>query len=200
MTHTISFVQEHEYNRVSNENIMLKAKITELYSNIDHLHEISKTDKSSLNLFKEENNLLKQNLSHLEQDIQTMKNDHILFKNTHHSIIDNIYSLLDKDLYNKFMIAIQDINRMLSLEQQNTSFKDLREDRIYTCHYMKDHDSQEMKDAKITVLYEKLHNMKDNIREDFNNLYPNVIEDVLLHISPVHVSDKLIKRVNKWWN
>lgn len=200
MSHIISFVQEQEYTKVLNENIMLKAKITELYITIDHLNDTIKKNHLTIDLLKEENDMLKMKLLLLEKEFNDIKSQHIELKHNHELLTHKLNSIIEKDEYNKFMIAIQDMNRLFLLEHKNSSFKDLREDRLYTCHYIKDNDQPEMKDAKISVLYEKLQHIHDNIREQFDELYPNVIEDVLLHITPVKVSDKLLKRVYKWWN
>lgn len=202
MAQMISFVHGDEYAKLLDENFKLKSKITDLYLTIDQLHETIKTDKLTIQLLKEENEMLKQKINELESKMN--KQDSII-SNQNDLIQElklDIQDIQLKEEYNQFMVAIQDINSMYSLEKKlkNSSFTDLREDRVDNCHYIKENDSHELKDAKITVLYEKLKYMKDSLREKFDDLYPNVIDDVLSNLTPNQtIPTKIMKRAYNWW-
>jgi hypothetical protein len=182
----VSLDYKAEYEKVLSENTLLKLKISELCNTNIVLMETIKSNELTIQQLKEENIMLKEKIKSLEHKIDKLEN--------------TIHKLELKDEYNKFMIAIQDINSMYSLERINSSFRDLREDRVDTCHYIKENDPQDLKDAKIKILYDKLQTMNNSIREDFDDLYPNVIDEVLKHLTIKSVSDKLMKRVNKWWD
>ena len=55
----ITFVPETEYNKVLNENLHLKLKITELYNGQEILNETIRTNNLTIEQLKEENIMLK---------------------------------------------------------------------------------------------------------------------------------------------
>jgi hypothetical protein len=178
------------------ENKVLHARIQQLDVKLDI--EIQK------------NKCLETRIESLEQDNIQLKSENIQLKSENIQLREDIKDLKSeiqdiklKELYNQFMIAIQDINRMYSLEQilKNSAFTNLRSNRINSCHYINENDSQELTNAKITVLYEKLQSMNDSIRKKLNQKYPNVIRDVLSQIKPLQgLSEDDLEDANDWWN
>ena len=192
---------------LESDNQILKAEHVQLKEEIKELKAENVILKEEIKELKAENVILKKEIKELKaenvilkKEIKELKAENVILKKDNQSLHDKVNKLELKDEYNKFMVAIQDINSMYSLERVNSSFKDLREDRVNTCHYIKENDPQDLKDAKIKILYDKLQIMNNSIREDFDDLYPNVIDEVIKHLTIKSVSDKLMKRVNKWWD
>ena len=171
------------------ENEILYCRIKKLETMLNEQIKINQAQQLEIVSLKEENKILKEEIKELKADNK--------------SLHDKVDILLEKEEYNNLIIAIQDINRIYSLEYKlkNSSFTNLRTNRNDNFHYILDNDSQELKDAKITVLYERLQNMKNSIRKKMNRQYPNVIQDVLSEIAPVQpLSDKVLEKANDWWD
>ncbi len=117
--------------------------------------------------------------------------------------------LIIKHNYTKFIIAMNDVSLYFSLERKtnNISFKYLQEDCKVYYHYIdRLTDNGEMLKAKLKVFYDKIKNIDNDVYEIINDLYPNIINDMLLELSnhkddifKVNISEQLIKRVNQWW-
>jgi hypothetical protein len=143
------------------------------------------------NTLLEENKLLKKKIDELQQLLITIENKVNKMEKNHE--------------YNRMIIALNDISICFSLgyKLKNTSFKQLNEDARVHANYIDNlNDSGEIKTAKMIVLYEKIKNMDTSIREKINELYPNVINAVLLELIHVNirVPQPIIKRVYEWWN
>jgi hypothetical protein len=140
---------------------------------------------------EEENIFLKNKVNELTIVVSTLEN--------------KMNELKRKQDYVQMIIALNDSSICFSLgyKLKNSSFKILNEDaRIYG-HYIDNlNDSGEIKRAKMIVLYEKIKNMDNYLHEKINELYPNVIRDVVMEL--IHVNTKesahVMKRVYEWWN
>ena len=110
-----------------------------------------------------------------------------------------------RQLFNKYVIGIQDIN---ALEQLETKLADARElmklhkDRIDGCHYINDKYSNNEKAIRINLLIDKLTNVPENIKELFEDEYPQLLDElkaVLVKRDSVVEDARFIKKSNNWW-
>jgi chromosome segregation ATPase len=222
-----TFVPESEYIKLYNENTDLKMKINKLYSDGEMLRDTIKTNELTINELRKENEMLKEKLANLENHIEKQNTkivnleNHIEKQNTEivnlknhiekqNTKIDNLENRIEKienrEKLNKYIIAIQDINRIEKLENimtttdKNNLIK-LRKSRITECHYLDDMDSQSLIDDKRTVLLEKMNMMEPEIKKIFDKKYPNLIENIMVYIAPTktNVSQIILDEINEWW-
>ena len=219
MSHIISFVQSDEYDKVLNENIMLKAKIAELYTTINQLHETIKTDKLTIDLLKEENEMLKEKIKSLEdkilkQDIiiQELKTENVQLKEEikelkaeNVQLKSDINDLKLKDVYNSYIMAIQDTNSYqrleLTLPKHKKNLNKLRRNRNVSCHYIEEKEDEMLKTNKLYVLYDKLINMDTLLRSKFDKEFPYLIQDLIQYIEPLKTvpSEDELENISYWW-
>ena len=118
------------------------------------------------------------------------------------------------DLFKKYMIAIQDINRQDLLENSlngvsKKSLTKLRKNRIGTlashllgdCHYLDDeHDLTEQADRRY-FLFEKIKHIPKSVKNKFDEHYPNLLNDIELHLDQKYddVSPATMDEINLWW-
>lgn len=210
---TLSKVCEYEYKeelpitlslqQLTLENEILYFRIKKLETMLDEQIKINQSQQIEIVSLKQENNALKLDNQKLNDKVDKLNDTVSKLNGTIYHLNDKVDKLVEKEEYNNLMIAIQDINRMYLLEQtfKNSSFSNLRKNRNDEFHYILENEPQELKDAKITVLYEKLTNLKDNIRKKMNRQYPNVIRDVLSQIKPIQaISDIHLEQANDWWD
>lgn len=139
---------------------------------------------------------------------ETIKTQDINIK-TQESKINNLEERLTKQeqrhLFNKYVIGIQDIN---ALEQLETKLADaselmkLHKDRIDGCHYINDKYSNNEKAIRINLLIDKLTNIPENIKELFEDEYPQLLDElkaVLVKRDSVIEDARFIKKSNNWW-
>ena len=117
----------------------------------------------------------------------------------------SISKLESKYLFEKYIIAIQDLNRAEKLETKISSWKVLgylRDDRIDDCHYLNDKDSSILYNDKRQIMEEKVKNMPPNVRKMFDKKYPNLLNDISPHIvsSVVNVSKHNREDIEEWWD
>jgi hypothetical protein len=185
------------------ENKILYFRIKKLETMLDEQIEINKSQQIEIVSLKQENNALKLDNQKLNDKVDKLNDTVSKLNGKLYHLNNTVSKLVEKEEYNNLTIAIQDINHMYLLEQtlKNSSFSNLRKNRNDEFHYILENEPQELKDAKITVLYEKLNNLKDNIRKKMNRQYPNVIRDVLSQIKPIHpISDVHLEQANDWWD
>ena len=147
-----SFVSSDEYDKVVNENIELCAKIVEISQNERILNEIIVGNKQTIDELKKENDLLKEKLTKFEKANELLNN--------------RIKKLENQQIYEKYVIAIQYINRLYKLESvlkddgdlvASKKLKHLRQDRVGSFHYIYENDdSDEETQYKINLLHKKL--------------------------------------------
>ena len=139
---------------------------------------------------------------------ETIKKQDINIK-TQESKIHNLEERLTKQeqrqLFNKYVIGIRDIN---ALEQLETKLADARElmklhkDRIDGCHYINEKYSNNEKAIRINLLIDKLTNIPENIKELFEDEYPQLLDElkaVLVKRDSVIEDARFIKKSNNWW-
>ena len=139
---------------------------------------------------------------------ETIKTQDINIK-TYESKINKLEERLTKQeqihLFNKYVIGIQDIN---ALEQLETKLADARElmklhkDRIDGCHYINEKYSNNEKAIRINLLIDKLTNVPENIKELFEDEYPQLLDElkaILVKRDSVVEDARFIKKSNNWW-
>lgn len=209
----------NENNELKKENEILRNRITDLSSIIEHIDkeihyvESIKYHEQTIEELKKENEMLKSKIKELEDKIKQQddhikqQDDNIKQQNITINILkEKINAIETKSLYNKYLMAIQDLNREEELETKlNTVSKNLnklRKNRIGEVHYLnEDMDEWDLVDRK-SVLYDKLINMPIEIKQKFDKLYPNVVDSVINHIksAKTHVTDEYLEEIEEWWN
>jgi uncharacterized coiled-coil protein SlyX len=125
------------------------------------------------------------------------------------SKINNLEKRLTKQeqrqLFNKYVIGIQDINALEQLETKladATELVKLHKDRIDGCHYINDKYSNNEKAIRINLLIDKIINIPENIKELFEDEYPQLIDElkaILVKRDFVIEDTRFIKKSNNWW-
>lgn len=214
----ITFVPETEYNKILNENINLKLKISELYNNEENLKETIKINILTIKQLNEENIMLKQKIQELEENM-TKQNIKINDQNIKiNELSDKLNLIESKNIFNKFVIAIQDLNSSEKLEtklSKNDKINiiadrhirlyeaiKLKKNRISECHYINNDDEDDLLNDKIIVLLNKLENMDESIKNMFNKKYPNLINSILHDITrdKTLLSQDNLEIINDWWD
>ena len=112
-----------------------------------------------------------------------------------------------KETFNKYIIALQDINRIDKLETilQNKDKKNmekLRKNRITDCHYLDDTDSTSLVEDKRTVLLDKMKGMSTSVEKLFNKKYPGLVKNIMGYIAPkiTTPTQSILDDINDWWD
>ena len=110
-------------------------------------------------------------------------------------------NLETEKLYNKYIVAIQDINYLDQLENKIPILKKLRRRRLGECHYIYDDDTLiEMKNRR-SILLDKIQNIPIEIEQIFDKTYPSMLSDIIQYVAPnpviVNKQDK--EEINRWW-
>lgn len=96
-------------------------------------------------------------------------------------------NMMNKKIFNRFIVAIQDLNRYEKLEtivpnSTKLYLQHLRNKRIDDCHYLNDNDDQTTIDDKRTILEIELKTMPVGIQDIFNKKYPNLLNDIIGYV------------------
>lgn len=81
-------------------------------------------------------------------------------------------------MFKKYVIAIQDFNRLDNLEKTIPDLSIMRGYRVSECHYITDQDSTEDINKKRLILGNKLSNMPSEIEKRFEEKYPGIINSM----------------------
>lgn len=199
-----------EYLCLKKENEELHLRILELSSNEKILNQLMKNKDATIDELKKENEELKNKIKILESDIAMLKNDIDLLKQQNAKLESRVLKMENKELYDKYVIAIQDVNRNEQLEKHvpnlstTKNLKKLRNSRVSTCHYLNEEDDDStMIDDKLSFLYDRINKMPVDIKKKFDKQYPNLISDIVGHIpskKPVTSIGKTnLEDIENWW-
>ena len=188
-------------NEVIEENKILKEKIAYLESLI-HKQNI-KINKLEITVAKQDTIINTQNarISELETTVGTQNVRIFELETTVNKLETHIMNLETEKLYNKYIVAIQDINYLDQLENKIPILKKLRRRRLGECHYIYDDDTLiEMKNRR-SILLDKIQNIPIEIEQIFDKTYPSMLSDIIQYVAPnpviVNKQDK--EEINRWW-
>jgi chromosome segregation ATPase len=161
-----------------------------------------KKQNKKINNLKNELGITKNELGITKNELETTKNDLELVKNK----LKNTDKMKN---YKKIIIGIQDLNSLEKLESKlnvPNELSNLKNERINTCHFINSNYSQLEKDLRINFLIDKINNIDSDVLDMFNNIYPNLINDLkpflvkktLSNFCPTKDKQLLIK-INTWW-
>jgi hypothetical protein len=125
--------------------------------------------------------------------------------------IDDLTKKLNKSeqnqLYKKYIIGIQDYNRLELLETKLPNpyeLINLRSDRIGDCHYIDDNHCDDDKAHRINILIDKINNTPEYIATKFEDDYPGLLEQIkpimIKRVVGSNINPRSIKRANTWWD
>lgn len=107
----------------------------------------------------------------------------------------------ERELYNRYMTAIQDANNKLKLETKIPSLSNLISDRITNCHYLDKTFNNNEIDQRMLMLNDKLTNMPNSIKKKFDKRYPGLIDSIVPYITSLvtTLTDDEEEQINEWW-
>jgi chromosome segregation ATPase len=232
---SVMVVNTQEYNSLVEQNTAFKNQINAMYLQVNSMQQNERNMKDLIDVqhrtieelrtenaelqkrlkqleldnaeLKIENGELKKNIVELKKDIVELKKENIELKKDNHSIHNTLNKMMTRQLYNKYIVAIQDVNRIVEIEKIVTgttknTLKDLRENRVNECHYINDiRDSPKEKENKRTVLFQKIMNIDSNVKRLFELHYPNLLHDISGYIvgSSVNLTDTERDKIEDWW-
>jgi|LakMenEpi02Apr12_1017379.scaffolds.fasta_scaffold01958_1 uncharacterized protein YoxC len=200
----------NEKQQLYNENIDLRERILNLSKNEEILQEIIKGNEQTIEALRKENEELKNRLKELEEKLNNITKEHNELKIEHNKLKEDINTMKQKEQYKKYITAIQDINRLISLENKKyynydikKNLEKLRNDRNYDSHYiLEDNDNDDIKNDKRIILVEQLDSMPNEIKNRFNKKYPKLLENIIGYIEPNNntiSSKENEEEVREWW-
>lgn len=216
-------IHKMEYESIINENKSLKLIITralgyefkeELPTNmtIDELtlenkllHSRIQQLEIKLDIELEKNKQHEQRIQSLESNNQILKAENVQLKEEIKELKSDINDLKLKDVYNSYIMAIQDTNSYqrleLTLPKHKKNLNKLRRNRNVSCHYIEEKDNDVLKTNKLYVLHEKLINMEPSLRSKFDKEFPNLIQDLIQYIEPLKTipSEDELENISYWW-
>lgn len=217
--HTISIpigmcvINQIEYNNLIKENIELKTKILQLYDNERTFRQLIETKDRTIEELKNENIELRQRLETLEKKYNILEDEHNKLKSRYnilelkHNILESkLEEMFHRDAINKFIIAIQDTNRLIGLDtmvdlQTKTELLKLKKKRINGCHYLNNNDNTALVNDKRTVLLDKINNINPEVEKVFNHKYPNLLANIKRYIvtTPTNPLQNVLDDIDEWW-
>lgn len=186
------FVNKQEYQRLQDENMDLITKIRLLTNDYDRLDLIKQNHENTIDVLRNENLLLKERIDILEKENKTLKQE---IKDIRCELNDFKQKIKNDNQYNRFLIAIQDMNRECQLEKNidikyNKQLRKLRNERNTESHYIiATEDTEHEKRTKIYILGQYLNNMNKEVYDRFNKRYNGLIECLTNHINNMNIQD-----------
>jgi predicted RNase H-like nuclease (RuvC/YqgF family) len=210
-------ITEEEYQNLKKENIDLQTRFLYITNNERLLQETIKNAKKLTDendKLREENKILNEKIKELENNLigfkkenKELNNDIFELKNENKELRNDINKIKNKELFNKYIIAIQDANRYLHFYEKKLSvealddLKELKYNRIESCHYLDNDYEEERKKEYLNSLYSKIINISPEIKQMFDSEYPNLLSEIAPIIDSNSLkSTKYSKRLNIWWN
>jgi len=213
-----------EYDNLIKENQQLKQRVAELTNQqIENLNNIRSKDLE-IEILRNENKKLREKIDELEKHIKEQdehikqQDEHIKQQDEHikqqdiiiNDLKNDICDIKNERLYDKFKIAIQDINSRYQLEKNFTSYdicnalNNLRNDRVEGCHYIKKSDIENDVQCKIFVLQQMLNNLsqpiKDNFEIDYHKDLINEIDMCLKKLGIINTfTQQQIDKIKRWF-
>lgn len=135
----VIMIPPNEYQDLLNDNERLRKKIQTLTDNEQILHSVILDKDKTINELRGENKKLREKLESLEKQIDVLsaqsikqekeynelKTQHIILNKNHDTLKDDhnefknqFNKMLNKQLFDKYIIAIQDLNKLENLESK----------------------------------------------------------------------------------
>lgn len=185
------------------ENQELRNQLEHMTGQRDILiKQLSDRDKTIAELI-EENKQLKDRIKNLEDRIKKIETENSQLKND----ISNIHK---KELVNKLIIAIQDLNAHDLLEKQldkpyDLAMKRIHYERISGCHFINNNSDDTIIYAKKYVLCELLENAPVDVKSRINTLVlqQDFVEHIILYLKNtvnIKPSEKYYDYARVWFD
>jgi chromosome segregation ATPase len=208
------FIQNFTNKNLQDDNNRLNIKVDELNVKINEIEKDNKNKDIIIKKLEKDNSIIKYNLEELrrinkskditinklEKDVKELQDESKLLK-------DELYNAKINRIYDKYIIAIQDINSLESLENKVDSMyseilEKLRNDRVGFSHYININNDEKIIKQKRVILFEKIKNMPIEIKEMFEDDYPGLLDNIVdfICIEKVEVMQNVINSVEKWFN
>jgi hypothetical protein len=189
--------------KLEQENLELKVKIIKLEKDNTQLKQDNIQFKIQINELKEENKEIKQ-----ENILQTIQINEL--KEENKELKNKITNLENKEIINKIIYSIQDLNSFDKLETIlnfpfNKYINKLRMSRNDFCHYIFENDSNDLINKKKECILFQLSNLSDIVKIKLNKKFGNnFIDEIIkylsnLQISYGYLSDEDINDAEEWW-
>ena len=206
-------IMQNYKNNLIRENTELKKEKEdmrrELWMHLEnekkYIEEI-KNNNLTIEQLKKENEELKKEIIDLKKQLLEQNNKIENLQKENKKLSERIDDIVSKSMFDKFMIGIQDINEEESFEfvlGKNIvqKIKRLRENRNSECHYLRYKDTDDIKNDKRYILFERLTNIEPAVKTLFNKKYPNLIDKLLPYIKKddPKSSQDILDELNEWF-
>lgn len=206
-THNIAYtvpmtlVVTDEYNNLIADNRSLKEQLSTLQHREKELLEQIDFHKRTVDELRKENDMLREEIKKLKEHVQRLEDDNKSIKNDNLLIKKQLNKLLKNEQFNRLCVAIQDVNEIYKINDHTDEFRDLRLDRNSMCHYIRTHDSENIKFQKTQRLLYELENMSDDVKFEFNYNYPAMVDKVTQYLNSKNIRSSNIttRDVSHFW-
>jgi hypothetical protein len=193
-----------EYNKLIEENELLKKQLQENNGSI--ICEIVRIKDKTIDELKKENEELKLRISNLEKDIIDKDIRICNLEKDNKQLKKTVSFLENKEIYQKYMKAIQDANSYLLLEKKLDIpycylLEQFRLDRVDLCHFINKKDNEKYNNEKIEYIRRKILGMPDEIKRKFNRKYEGMIERILdiLETYKIDIIQEDLEKIEEEW-
>lgn len=198
---SVCIVNTDEYNNLIKENTKLKEQVNILQGQKDILQDLIQFKEKTIDELKKENQELKDRIELIENENKRLSIEMKEIKEEFNNIKIN-------KLYNRFITAIQDINKKDKLEtkvygETKKILKALHSERIDNSHFInEDYDDEDTIKEKRVILLDRINKMPKEVKDKFEEDFPNLIDNIIMYIciDKIEPSEQIIKSVNRWFN
>jgi hypothetical protein len=188
----------NEYNNLIKENNDLKTQIANIQHKQLELLTTITSNTQTIDELKKENELLKEQITELKLENSQLKE-------CNSNLISRMDKMENNALFAKYKIAIQDINRECELEtkiSKKCKLNKLRQSRVNDCHYIDDTYDVDEKNKYRLILYDRLINIPNSVKNIMETRYPGLIKEILPYIKngDCSLSNDDIEIINDWWD
>ena len=192
------------------ESVNAKRHIDVLNLNVDQLRQEKEHQTQVIEQLKEENEQLKK-----ENKIMKKELDQLIAKyaslESKHSVLEmnfNAYVNTNKNKQSalKMMIALQDVNSQYKLESKIHQLHKLRGARVNECHYIIENDSDDEKNHKISIIYQKIKEIDPEVKKICEkNIGKGLIDKIREHLenhlpkTTNPLTTEQIENCEYWW-
>lgn len=208
-----------ELARLENENNKLKQKITELQQQKTECQQENVVMKNTIieltetgKILRNDNEYYKKRISQLEKENEKLIDDIEKLKREMSSQFKEMKYQIDtltaNHLISKLEFSFQDVNELNGLENKHEWIAELRRNRNSNGHYIRTTDSENLKNYKAKLIYDKLYQAQNNdkVLEWFQYYDNNSISDMIKNLLPYASNDgsSISRRekihAEKWWD